>query len=50
MDILARVALGHSQPQTLEASLERIAEHDGHILFFRTGRIGNRTLGRHAWQ
>jgi len=49
IDILARVALGHSQPQLLEATLEKIAEHDGHILFFRAGRIGNRTLSKHVF-
>jgi len=43
-DILARFALGLSHPQTLDASLERIGGHDGSVLFFRAGRVGNRTL------
>jgi hypothetical protein len=44
IDLLTRVALGQAPPEALEASQEKIAGQDGHILLFRTGRIGSRTL------
>lgn len=44
LDILARVAQGQTQPQTLDASMEKLAGQDGNVLFARSGRVGNRTL------
>jgi hypothetical protein len=46
IDILARVAQGSAPPQALDASLEKIAGHDGNVLFFKAGRVGNRTLSK----
>ena len=45
IDLLTRVALGQAPAQALEATQERIAGQDGHIMLVRTGHIGNRTLG-----
>jgi hypothetical protein len=44
IDLLTRVALGQAPPQALEATQEKIAGQDGHVLLFRAGRIGDRTL------
>ena len=44
IDLLTRVALGQAPPEALEASQEKIAGQDGHVLLFRSGRIGSRTL------
>ncbi|KAI0058174.1 hypothetical protein BV25DRAFT_1891692 [Artomyces pyxidatus] len=44
LDLLVRVSQGNSTVQSLEASIERIGAKDGNVLFFRAGRIANRTL------
>lgn len=44
LDILARVAQGQAPAQSLEASMEKLAEQDGSVQFTRAGRIGDRTL------
>jgi hypothetical protein len=44
LDLLARVAQGQAPPQTLDASMEKLAGQDGSVLFARSGRVGNRTL------
>lgn len=44
LDLMARVAQQQSPPKSLDASLEKIGGQDGNVLFFRAGRIGNRTL------
>jgi RHO1 GDP-GTP exchange protein 1/2 len=49
LDILARVAQGNSQSNTLDATGEKIAGQDGSVLFFKAGYIGNRSLSKHLW-
>ncbi|KIM84853.1 hypothetical protein PILCRDRAFT_817654 [Piloderma croceum F 1598] len=44
LDLLARVAQGQAPPQTLDASMEKLAGQDGSVLFARSGRVGNHTL------
>lgn len=44
LDLIARVALGQAHPQTLDASLEKIAGNDTNILFFRHAYISQRSL------
>ncbi|EIW84261.1 hypothetical protein CONPUDRAFT_163433 [Coniophora puteana RWD-64-598 SS2] len=44
LDLLARVSQSQSPPSSLDASLEKIAGHDGNVLFCRAGRIGGRVL------
>jgi len=44
LDLVVRVSQGLSTAKTLEDSVERLAQKDGNILFFRAGRIANRTL------
>jgi len=44
VDLLARVAQGQAPPQTLDASMEKLAGQEGSVLFARSGRVGNRTL------
>ena len=44
LDLLGRVALQLSTPQSLDASLERISEPDAVVMFAKAGRVGPRTL------
>ncbi|KAI0322603.1 hypothetical protein OF83DRAFT_1049094 [Amylostereum chailletii] len=44
LDLVARVAQGQSTQQNLEGSLERLAGNDGNVLFFRAGRLSERTI------
>jgi len=44
LNLVVRVSQGLSTAKTLEDSVERLAQKDGNILFFRAGRIANRTL------
>ncbi|KAF8149926.1 hypothetical protein B0H34DRAFT_731762 [Crassisporium funariophilum] len=44
LDILARLALGQSHPQTLEASIERIGGNDNNIIFCRHVHLSGRAL------
>ncbi|KAH8099970.1 hypothetical protein BXZ70DRAFT_1024921 [Cristinia sonorae] len=44
LDLLGRVALQISQPQSLDASLERISGPDAVVLFAKVGKIGQRTM------
>ncbi|EGN99254.1 hypothetical protein SERLA73DRAFT_168758 [Serpula lacrymans var. lacrymans S7.3] len=43
LDLLVRVALKQTPPGSLDASLEKIAGHDGNVLFCKAGRLGTRT-------
>lgn len=43
MDLMARVSVGQSQPQALDATSERISEK---VIFFRTGIVNNKTVGK----
>ncbi|THH33188.1 hypothetical protein EUX98_g965 [Antrodiella citrinella] len=44
LDLLARVALQRSAPQSLDASLERISAPDAVVTFAKVGKIGQRTM------
>lgn len=44
LDLVARFVQGHAPLQLLEASLERIAGQDSTVIFFRTFRVGHRTM------
>lgn len=44
LDMLARVSTGQSQPQALDATLERVSGSDK-VVFFRAGVVNNRTVG-----
>lgn len=46
LDLVIRVSQGLSKVQTLEDSVERLAQKDGNVLFFRAGRIAHRTLSK----
>jgi hypothetical protein len=46
LDLVIRVSQGHSAPNTLDDSVERLAQKDGNVLFFRAGRVAHRTLGK----
>ena len=46
LDLVVRVSQGLSTAKTLEDSVERLVQNDGNVLFFRAGRIANRTLGK----
>lgn len=46
LDLVVRVSQGLCTAKTLEDSVERLAQKDGNVLFFRAGRIANRTLGK----
>jgi hypothetical protein len=50
LDLLARVYQGQAPPETLDASMEKVAGHEGSVLFARSGRIGNRTLRESSLQ
>ena len=45
LDLVVRVSQKHSTVKTLEDSVERLAQKDGNVLFFRAGRIAHRALG-----
>ncbi|TCD69356.1 hypothetical protein EIP91_007912 [Steccherinum ochraceum] len=44
LDLLGRVALQLSTPQSLDKSLERISGSDAVVLFAKVGKIGQRTM------
>lgn len=44
MDMIARVFMGQSRPQALDATVERISGTDK-VVFFRAGVVTNRTVG-----
>jgi hypothetical protein len=46
LDLVVRVSQGHDTPKTLGDSVERLAQKDGSILFFKAGRVGHRTLSK----
>jgi hypothetical protein len=46
LDLVIRVSQGLSKVKTLEDSVERLAQKDGNVLFFRAGHIAHRTLGK----
>jgi hypothetical protein len=46
LDLVVRVSQGLSTVKTLEDSMEKLAQKDGNVLFFRVGRIAHRTLGK----
>lgn len=45
LDLVARVALGTSRPQDLDASRERISGQDVAVVFARVEALGARTMG-----
>ncbi|KAF9468071.1 hypothetical protein BDZ94DRAFT_1209777 [Collybia nuda] len=44
LDILAKVTLGETQPNTLQATMEKMAGQDGSVVFFKHVHIGDRVL------
>jgi len=46
LDLVVRVFQGHATPETLGNSVERLAQKDGSVLFFKAGRVGHRTLSK----
>ncbi|KAF8501651.1 hypothetical protein F5888DRAFT_1898003 [Russula emetica] len=44
LDLVVRVSQGHVTPKTLGNSVERLAQKDGSVSFFKAGRVGHRTL------
>jgi hypothetical protein len=46
LDLVVRVSQGHATPKTLGDSVERLAQKDGSVLFFKAGRVGHRTLSK----
>ncbi|KAI0342848.1 hypothetical protein BDW22DRAFT_1357379 [Trametopsis cervina] len=48
LDLMARVALGTSRPQDLDASRERLSGQDVAVVFARVERIGQRTVVLYA--
>jgi hypothetical protein len=44
LDLVIRVSQRHDTPETLEGSMERLAQKDGSVLFFKAGRVAHRTL------
>jgi hypothetical protein len=46
LDLVIRVSQGHYAPNMLDDSMERLAQKDGTVLFFRAGRVSHRTLGK----
>lgn len=49
LDIMARVVLGLSRPQDLDASRERISGQDVAVLFARVEKVERRTIGSHPF-
>lgn len=45
LDAVARVALGHADPQSLEASMERIGGSDANIVLAKPVQMGRRAMG-----
>lgn len=45
LELMARVALGTSRPQDLDASRERISGQDVAVVFARVETVGSRTMG-----
>jgi RHO1 GDP-GTP exchange protein 1/2 len=46
LDQVVRVSQGHATPKSLGDCVERLAQNDGSVLFFRAGRVGHRTLSK----
>jgi hypothetical protein len=46
LDLVIRVSQGHATPKTLGDSVERLAQKDGSVSFFKAGRVGHRTLSK----
>jgi hypothetical protein len=46
LDLVISVSQGHVTPKTLEGLVERLAQKDGNVLFFKAGRISHRTLSK----
>jgi hypothetical protein len=46
LDLVIRVSQRDATPKTLEDSVERLAQKDGNVLFFKAGRIAHRTLSK----
>jgi hypothetical protein len=44
LDVLAQVALGEAQPNSLQATMQKLAGQDGHVVFFKHVHIGDRVL------
>lgn len=49
LDIMARVVLGLSRPQDLDASRERISGQDVAVLFARVEKVERRMIGSHPF-
>ena len=48
LDLVTRVSQGHAALATLGDSVERLAQKDGNVLFFKAGRVAHRTLGKES--
>lgn len=46
LDLVVRVSQGHATSKTLDESVERLAQKDGSVSFFKAGRVGHRTLSK----
>lgn len=46
LDLVIRVSQRRETPETLEDSMERLAQKDGSVLFFKAGRVAHRTLSK----
>lgn len=46
LDLVVRVSQGHATSKTLGDSVERLAQKDGSVSFFKAGRVGHRTLSK----
>ena len=46
LDLVIRISQGHATPKTLGDSVERLAQKDGSVSFFKAGRVGHRTLSK----
>ncbi|TFY60446.1 hypothetical protein EVJ58_g5139 [Rhodofomes roseus] len=48
LDLVARATAGQSTTEALETTRQVVAGHDGSVLFFRAGKIGNRNMIMYA--
>jgi len=46
LDLVVGVSQGLATSKTLGDSVERLAQKDGSVLFFKAGRVGHRTLSK----
>jgi hypothetical protein len=48
LDLVIRVSQGNAAIEDLVNSVERLAQKDGNVLFFKAGYAGDRTLGKQS--